>query len=107
MSLFLAEPGLVSCLLQKYVPTRYTTLCQWPERAHDLFRDALFSSPLVGAASRLMEDHAVRVMNTIVMGSSEETIIPRVPVILSHTPPLFKALIKTDRECEVRAEMAL
>ena len=72
-----------------------------------MFRDALFSSPLVGAASRLMEDHAVRVMNTIVMGSSEETIIPRVPVILSHTPPLFKALIKTDRECEVRAEMAL
>ena len=60
-----------------------------------MFRDALFSSPLVGAASRLMEDQAVRVMNTIVMGSSEET------------PSPLKALIKTDRECEVRAEMAL
>ena len=80
------------------VPPRYTTLCQWPERGHDLFRDALLSSPLAGVASKLMEDRPVRVMNTIVMGSSEETIIPRVPLILSHTPPLFKALINMYRQ---------
>ena len=61
------------------VPPRYTTLCQWPERGHDLFRDALLSSPLAGAASKLMEDRPVRVM-----GSSEDTVIPRVSHTISH-----------------------
>ena len=64
---------------------RYSTLCQWPERAHDLFRDALLSAPLAGVASRLMEDRAVRVLNTIVMGSNKDTVIPRVLHIISHT----------------------
>ena len=63
---------------------RYSTLCQWPERAHDLFRDALLSSPLAGVASRLMGDSAVRVLNTIVMGSTNQTIIPKVAQIISH-----------------------
>ena len=56
--------------------TRYTTLCQWPERAHDHFRDVLYHSPLAHAASQLMNNAAVRVLNTIVMGSTNDNIIP-------------------------------
>ena len=56
---------------------RYTTLCQWPERIHDHFRDALYHSPLSHAASQLMDHSAVRVMNTIVMGSDPHNTIPK------------------------------
>ena len=55
---------------------RYSTLCQWPERAHDHFRDALLLSPLASAASQLMGGSPVRVLNTIVMGSTEDNTIP-------------------------------
>ena len=60
-----------------------------------------------------MEDRAVRVMNTIVMGSTSHTLIPKVAQIISHTSKsLLKAsnmkwLLKPERGCETMAEMAL
>ena len=60
---------------------RYSTLCQWPERIHDHFRDALYHSPLAHAASQLMDGADVRVMNTIVMGSAPHNTIPKVRLI--------------------------
>ena len=55
---------------------RYSTLCQWPERAHDHFRDALYLSPLASAASQLLAGAPVRVLNTIVMGSTQANTSP-------------------------------
>ena len=44
---------------------------------HDHFRDALYLSPLAAAASQLLGGAAVRVLNTIVMGSTADTTLPR------------------------------
>lgn len=63
-------------MINNFINTRYSTLCQWPERAHDHFRDALLLSPLASAASQLMGGAPVRVLNTIVMGSAEDNTIP-------------------------------
>lgn len=56
---------------------KYSYLCQWPEKAHDYFRDALYHGPLAHLASQLLGSQPVRVLNTIIMGSTLDKTIPR------------------------------
>ena len=68
MAYFSGPPILHRCLVDliygqgvlKDVFFRYSSLCQWPERAHDHFRDALYLSPLASAASQLLAGAPVR-----------------------------------------------
>ena len=56
---------------------KYHYLCQWPEKAHDYFRDALYQAPLAHIASQLLNNNPVRVLNTIIMGSPSDKTIPK------------------------------
>ena len=56
---------------------KYSHFCMWPDKVHDLFRDALYHSSLAFIASRLMMDKPVRIFSTFTMGSEADVTIPR------------------------------
>ena len=56
---------------------RYSHFCMWPDKVHDLFRDALYHSSLAAVASQLMGNKPIRVFSTFTMGSTKEMTIPK------------------------------